>query len=187
MATVASPMTTDDLLALPEDGTERWLIAGKLRQRPLPPPNRFRRSTSIQMASALAAWLESQPEPRGQMLTGDVVVRLRCDPDTSFGVDLTYVSAEVLARQSADSTIIDGVPTLVAEILSPNDTIENVNEKIDAYLAAGVPLVWILDTHRRTVTVHSPGAEPVLFNAQQESSGDPHLPGFRVPVRSLFG
>ena len=41
-------------------------------------------------------------------------------------------------KQSEDSTLIDGVPTLVVEILSPSDTIEDVNEKIDTYLAAKV-------------------------------------------------
>jgi hypothetical protein len=30
MATVASVMTTEELLALPDDGMERWLIAGEL-------------------------------------------------------------------------------------------------------------------------------------------------------------
>ena len=35
MATASSLMTTEDLLAIPEDGTDRWLIAGKLCQEPM--------------------------------------------------------------------------------------------------------------------------------------------------------
>ena len=30
MATASSLMTTEELLAIPEDGTDRWLIAGEL-------------------------------------------------------------------------------------------------------------------------------------------------------------
>jgi len=28
--------------------------------------------------------------------------------------------------------------------------------------------------------------EPELFNVTQEISGEPHLPGFRVPIHRLF-
>ena len=35
MATVSSLMTTEELLALPDDGIDRWLIAGELRERPM--------------------------------------------------------------------------------------------------------------------------------------------------------
>jgi Uma2 family endonuclease len=78
------------------------------------------------------------------------------------------------------------VPILAVEILSPNDTLDEINDKIDEYLAVGVPLVWIIDPRRRTVTIHRPGQEPEFVNVRQELSGEPHLPGFRVPVAELF-
>ena len=84
------------------------------------------------------------------------------------------------------ATLIDGLPTLAVEVLAPSDTVEDINEKVDAYLKAGVPLVWIIDPHRRTVTIHRPGAEPELVNVRQELESDPHLPGFRMPVARLF-
>ena len=186
MATVTMPMTTEELLALPENGMERWLIAGELRERPMPTRNRFHSYSMTRMAQELANWLDKQPEPRGQVLTGDAGVRLQRNPDTTFGVDVAYVSAEVLAQQSAKSTLIEGIPTLAVEILSPKDMIEDIDEKIVAYLAAGVPLVWVVHPYQRTVTVRTPDAEPVLYNVQQELSGDPHLPGFRISVRRLF-
>jgi len=34
MVTVSSQLTTEALLALPDDGIDRWLIAGELRERP---------------------------------------------------------------------------------------------------------------------------------------------------------
>jgi Uma2 family endonuclease len=138
------------------------------------------------VATELENWRRQQPEPRGQVLTGDAGVRLRRDPDTTFGVDVAYVSSDVIAQQSEDSTIIDGVPVLAVAILSPSDTIEDINEMIDAYLDAGVALVWIFDPRRRTITIHRPDGEPELVNVQQELSGEPQLPGFRVPVRRLF-
>ena len=126
MATASSRMTTEDLLAIPEDGTDRWLIAGELRERPMTRRNRFHSRVMIRVGKILDNWLDEQPEPRGQVLGGEAGVILGHDPDTTVGLDVTYISAEVMVRQTEDSTLIDGVPTLVAEILSPSDTIEDI-------------------------------------------------------------
>jgi Uma2 family endonuclease len=186
MATVATTMTTDQLLALPENGMDRWLIGGELRERPMTVRNRFHSRILVCGCTELEIWNRQQPPPRGQVLGGEAGVRLSRDPDTTLGVDIVYVSAEVIVRQTDETTLIDGVPILAVEILSPNDTLEDVHEKIDTYLAAGVPVIWIIDPHDRTVRVYRPGAEPELFNVRQELSGEPHLPGFRVPVARLF-
>jgi Uma2 family endonuclease len=186
MATASALMTTEELLAIPEDGTDRWLIAGELRERPMTRRNRFHSRAAARVTKFLDNWLDEQPEPRGQVLVGEAGVILAHDPDTTVGIDVTYVSAEVMVRQTEDSTLIDGVPTLVVEILSPSDTIEDINEKIDAYLAARVSLIWIIDPYRRTITVHQPECKAKLFNVGDELSAEPHLPGFRIPVAQLF-
>jgi Uma2 family endonuclease len=130
--------------------------------------------------------LDEQPVTRGQVLTGEAGVILQRNPDSTVGVDITYVSAEVMARQTEDSSQIEGIPTLTVEILSPNDTYEEVNEKIDIYLAAGVPLVWIIDPYRPTVSVYRPDTEPELYTIRSELTAEPHLSGFRVSVARLF-
>ena len=91
MATVASPMTTEELLSLPEDGIDRWLIAGELRERPMTRRNRFRSRALVRLVYFLESWLEGQPEPRGQVLADEAGIILRHDPDTMVGVDVTYV------------------------------------------------------------------------------------------------
>ncbi|MHB1422249.1 MAG: Uma2 family endonuclease [Gemmataceae bacterium] len=186
MATVTAPMTTEELLALPDDGMERWLIEGELRERPMTVRNRFHSRAMIRVGKFLDNWLDEQPPPRGQVLGGEAGVRLRRDPDSTVGVDVVYVSADVIVRQTQETTLIEGVPVLVVEILSPKDTIEEIHEKIMVYHSAGVPLVWVLDPYDRTVRIYRPGAMPELFNVSQELSGEPNLPGFRVPVARLF-
>ncbi len=182
----APRMTTAELLALPEEGMERWLIRGQLRGKPRALRDRWSARTLARTTTLLDGWLDQQPEPRGSVLCGEAGVRLRHDPDSTVGIDVVYVWAEVAARQTDETTLIDGVPVLVVEILSPKDTLDEVNEKIDAYLEAGVALVWVIDPHHRTVEIFRQGAEPELVNVQQELSGEPHLPGFRVPVAQLF-
>lgn len=179
-------MTTEQLLAMPDDGVERWLIRGQLREKPMTYRNRWHSRTLVRICRFLDVWLDQQPAPRGAVLGGEAGVRLRRDPDTTVGIDVIYVSAEVAAYQPADTTVIDGVPVLAVEILSPSNTVEEIDEKIDSYRAAGVPLVWIVDPHDRTVTIYRPNQEPETVNIRQELSGEPHLPGFRVPVADLF-
>lgn len=188
--TAAPPvMTTEELLAMPDDGVERWLLKGVLHENrgtDMTRRNRFYAGATTEIARVLANWSKSQPPPHGKVYTGDIGVRLTRSPDDTVGVDVIYATAEQVAAQSDDTTMFDGPPTVAVEILSPSNTIEEINGKLDAYLRAGVPLTWIADPHDRTVTVYRPGDEPVMFNARQELSADPVLPGFRTPVAELF-
>lgn len=186
MATIAAPLTTEEMLALPDNGVDRWLIAGELRERPMTVRNRFHSRIMACVTTELELWLRQQPSPRGLVLCGEAGCRLRRDPDTTVGIDVVYVSPEVAARQSADTSLIEGVPLLVVEILSPNDTQEQIDDKVDVYLTAGVALAWVIDPHDRAVLIYRPDAELELVNIRQELSGEPHLPGFRVPVARLF-
>jgi len=186
MATVTTLMTTEELLALPEEGMERWLIAGELRERPMTVRNRFHSRAMICIGTELELWRRQQSPPRGQVLGGEVGVRLRRDPDTTVGVDVVYVSADVIVRQTRETTLLDGVPTLAVDILRPKDTYKRIHDVITIYQSAGVPLVWVVHPYDRTVTVYRLGAAPEGFNLHKELSGEPQLPGFRVPVARLF-
>ncbi len=186
VATLPAQMTTEEMLALPENGVERWLIRGQLHEKPMTVRNRFHSRVMVQVAYLLNHWLQQQPAPRGSVLGGEVGCRLRRTPDSTVGVDVIYLTAAQLAEQHDETTLIDGPPTLVVEILSPNDTQAEINDKIDEYLAAGVPLIWVIDPRRRFVIVHRPNADEQLVAASQELSGEPHLPGFHVPVARLF-
>ena len=181
--------TIEDLLAMPDDGVERWLIRGKLREKKDPlmtKRNRYHARLSARISQLIGMWLDAQPEPRGEVYDGEAGLYLRRNPDTAVGVDVVYVPPGVVAAETDRTTMIDGLPSLVVEILSPSNTEEEVNEKTDDYLAVGIPLVWIVDPHYQTVTVLRPGHPPELFNTTHTLSADPHLPGFTVPVIKLF-
>ncbi len=188
MATITTKplMTTEEMLALPKDGTMRQLIRGRLLEKTLTRHSRRHSRTETQIAQLLNNWLEQQPGPRGEVLTGEAGFRLRRDPDTTVGIDLAYISPEMAAATPDEVFLIDGAPVLAVEILSPSNQWDEVTDKVREYLAAGVALVWVLDPVFRTVQVYRPGAEPQMFNSQQELTGDPHLPGFRSEVARLF-
>lgn len=186
MATIVTPMSTEELLALPDDGVRRWLIDGELRESPMTVRNRFHSQVLISVGTELKIWLRQRPEPRGQILGGEAGVRILRDPDTTVGIDVVYISHEVMVKQTDETTLIEGVPILVVEIQSPNDTLQEQIEKRAKYRRAKVPVVWIINPYDEIVTVHRPKAKVRSYNTDEELSGDPELPGFRVPVARLF-
>ena len=180
-------MTLTDFLALDDDpAVERELIAGVFKEHPMTRRNRFHAKTEARIATFLTLWLLDQPEPHGDVLSGEAGFTLERDPGTSVGIDVAYVSAEVAAQQNDSSTMIEGVPVLAVEVLSPSDTQEDISAKIDRYIVAGVKLVWIVDPHFQTVTVHRPDSKPDFFTSDDDLTAEPHLPGFRVAVRQFF-
>src|SRR4051794_21021984 len=116
-------MTTEEFLALPDDGVERWLIKGRVREfgDAMTRRNRNHGRLTARLAQLLGVWLDAQPEPRGEVYDGEVGCRLQRDPDVTVGIDVAYASAEVASNSPDDTELIDGVPILVAEVLSPYD------------------------------------------------------------------
>jgi Uma2 family endonuclease len=189
IAEIPRKMTAEELLALPDDGVERWLIRGELRENREVDVNRRNpdhSQTMFNVAGIIREWLRKQSNPRGTAFAGDVSFKLRADSKTLVGIDVAYISPELHSKTLKGSKVVDGVPILAVEILSPSDVHEDVTEKIQEYLDVGVAQVWLVDPDFEIVTVYRPDAEPVSFNRQQELSGEPQLPGFRVQVAELF-
>ena len=187
-ATIPAPqrMTTADMLAQLDNGVDSWLIRGQLRERPMTIRNRWHSRVEARLSYLLWKWLETRASVGGMIYSGEAGCILRHDPDTTVGIDVVYFAGAVNVYEKEGTTLLDGVPTLAAEILSPSDVLEDIDEKVAEYLAAGVALVWVIHPRQETVTVHKPGVPPQLFNVTQELVGEPELPGLRIPVSSLF-
>jgi Uma2 family endonuclease len=189
-------MSVEEFLALPEDGVHRELIKGRVREeRDLVPleqrgqsvtvRNRFHSRIEARICYFLVDWLEKQPAPRGDVVCGEAGFRLRGTEDSLVGIDAALVSAELVAATKPTQKMFDGPPTLAVEILSANDTHEDIVEMVTSYLEVG-SVVWVVDPDFETVTVHQPGRGSQTFHTEQELSGEPYLPGFRVSVARLF-
>jgi Uma2 family endonuclease len=181
-------MFTEEMLALPDNGLERWLIRGRLREKPKVALALQRSRILARITELLHSWLEQHPQPRGLIQVGKLALRLHRNPDSTVWGDVAYVlGAAFTARESDKVLLFEGVPVLVVEILLPKDKVGDIHEKTDAHLEAGVLLVWLVNPRERTVRTYRPGHEPELVNFCEELSGEPHLPGFRFPVGQIFG
>lgn len=180
-----SLMTTEEFLALPDDGKERWLINGQLREKDddaMTFRNRFHAWVEARIAFFLSLWLRDQPTPRGAVLSGEVGCKL--SEETVVGIDVGLFSADTIAGQSDETTLVEGAPVVAVEILSPSDKQSEVHEKVTMYLESGVQAVWIVDPLFRTVQIHQRGTGPKTFNDEETLSSV--LPGLEIPVADLF-
>lgn len=187
MSTQAALMTAEEFLALPDnDGVDRELIRGELREKPMTFRNKKHTLTAANITIELGIWLRTRPEGSGQVHVGEVGAYLSRDPDTIVGIDVAYFSADVAEYESGSTTIMEGPPILAVEILSPSDQIEDIYGKVNEYLTTGVQVVWVINPYAKTVEVHRPDHQLEVFTTAQDLVDDETLPGFQLEVRTLF-
>ncbi|MGL4421399.1 MAG: Uma2 family endonuclease [Gemmataceae bacterium] len=178
---------SDELFALPpREDLERYLIAGELRELPMTLRTPWHAGPTAVLTMELGLWCRAQSAPRPMVFNGDVYFRLRQNPDTNVGVDVAIATATQVAALTPRGRYLEGAPLLAVEVLSGSDTMELIDEKVAAYLEAGTPMVWIVDPTDRTVTVYRPGVVPEAFNTKQLLQMPDLLPGFELPVTSIF-
>ena len=107
----------------------------------------------------------------------------------SPSVRLAPDAAIILGDRSAelrDAKVIHIVPDICAEVLSPSETPARVHRKLRQYFAAGVREVWLIDPEARTVEVWTGPHLPDHELTVEEVLGSALLPGFELPLASLF-
>jgi len=186
MSTVISPVTAEDLLKMPEDGIDRELIRGEVREKPMTYRGHLHSVLTSQITQLLLTWLKHQPTMRGAILSGEAAVRLCRDPETTVGIDIALFSAEVLERTPPGQFFTEGPPILAVEVLSPSDKTDDIADKVQLYLEYGVAVVWTVNPRFQIITAHRPNAAPQSFNILDDLVCEPELPGFRVPMKEIF-
>jgi Uma2 family endonuclease len=147
MSAATEPMTLEEFLAFPEDGMDRELIRGILREKPGLPRDRHHGVCAAQLCSELCGWRDAHADLKGEVASR-ASFRLSRIPDTLVGIDIAYVGAEVAdIRKQMDH--FEGPPILAVEILSPSDKQEEIDEKISLYLETGVAIVWVVNPDSR--------------------------------------
>jgi Uma2 family endonuclease len=101
-------------------------------------------------------------------------------PDLSF-VTRGRFPEDRLPR--GNSTI---APDLAVEVISPNDTAEDIEQRIADFLSVGTRLFWIIYPATRSVWVLRADGTAARLTEGQELSGEDVIPGFSCPVATLF-
>lgn len=71
-------------------------------------------------------------------------------------------------------------------MLSPNDTVGRMTERVEDQLNFGTQLVWLVDPEARNVTIFRPDRRSYVVRENGELTGADVLPDFRCPVNEFF-
>lgn len=77
-------------------------------------------------------------------------------------------------------------PDFVLELLSPTDSLEKTQAKMQEYLNSGVRLGWLIDRDNRTVEVYRINQLVEVLKELQQLSGENVLPGFVLDLNSIW-
>lgn len=174
-------VTAEELAALRDDGYQYELVRGELRRMPPPKPEHGL------VCVNLILWLASYRDIGDVTVLGnDSGVHLERDPDTVRGPDvMVYRNADLPPRPW--TSYPSNPPALAGEVASPGETKAEIEEKIEDYKLAGVPLIVYCFPARRLVWIDGAGRERIVLTENDVLDCSDVLPGLApILVAPLF-
>lgn len=111
---------------------------------------------------------------------------LEKEPDTVLAPDAAFINKEHLPQDDLPEGYFPGTPDLVVEVVSLNDRMAEVQNKVQIWLQYGTRLVWIVEPKTATITIYRADGSVTLLQATDTLDGEDVLPGFRYGLANLF-
>ena len=159
-------VTPEQLLAMP-DGVNFELVDGELAERHVGVL-----SGEVEGIVFAQLYTHCHATNSGRVWTG--TTGCRCYPNSPDKIrkpDVTVVRRERFLPEHYGDGFLTIRPDLVAEVISPNDSAYEVQEKVEEYLAIGVPLIWIVYPATRVVEINRPNGTVTKLYANDEITG----------------
>lgn len=169
-------LTVEDFLRLPEPVDGQYeLIEGELVQ--MSPTMPLHNLVRDRMLISLATFLRGLD--LGIVLSEQAFI---LSEDTVRIPDVAFIAK---GRLEDLRELPEGGPDLAVEVISPSNTLREMDQKVSDYFAAGCKRVWIVHPDERELYIH--GLRGVTRRKAEETLEEPELlPGFSVKVASLF-
>jgi Uma2 family endonuclease len=173
--------TPEDLLAMP-DGKSYELVGGQLVERRMG-------AKSSWVGGELHARLRQygQEHQLGWALPADNGYQCFSHaPSLVRKPDVSFVRYGRLPGGVLPDGWIKIRPDLAVEVVSPNDSAAELDEKLEDYESAGIPLIWVIYLGSRKAMVYRGDGSINRVREEDELSGEDIIPGFRCPVREIL-
>jgi Uma2 family endonuclease len=178
--TPSLPLTAQDVeRASKRDGKLYELIGGELKEKKVGFWELF-------IAGQIVGLLNKHFYPHEGAAASEVMIYCFKQQNHGRKPDVVFVRN----NQFPDNRIPDGdirvAPSLAVEVLSPTNSSIEVDDKLEEYLEAKIPLVWIVNPDRRTIRAYRIDGTTRLFRGQDVIENEPALPGFRLITAGIF-
>jgi Uma2 family endonuclease len=105
--------------------------------------------------------------------------------DTVRAPDVGFISKARIPEEGLPEGYFQGAPDLAVEVVSPNDSADEIQQKVNEYLQYGAKAVWVFYPKSKTIAAHTPKGTQTLRPGDSLEGGDV-LPGFKLAVSDLF-
>jgi len=97
--------------------------------------------------------------------------------------DIAFYSGEQISRMKPGE---NQVAPWLAEVISPTDNADKINEKLEEYFRAGVQVVWHIFPASKKVDVYTSLDDVTICRGKTVCSGAPAIPDFEIKAGELF-
>lgn len=177
----ARPMTAEELVRLELPGKRTELVRGRLLVRD--PGGARHGAVAMEIGYRIMGHVKAHD--LGRVYAAETGFKIESDPDTVRAPDVAFVARDRLPEVEPTG-YPSRAPDLAVEVLAGDDHPAETLEKVAQWLKAGVRLVWVVDSERRTARVYRADGSESLLSLQDVLDGEEVLPGFRCPLADLF-
>jgi Uma2 family endonuclease len=148
-------LTYDTYLAMPEMKQRYSIVDGELVMAAAPTPDH--QTVVLELSSRLNSFVREHQLGRVFVAPLDIVIRR--DPLRTRQPDVMFISNA--RRYIIGLQVIESGPDLVVEVLSPTNTRQELQEKIQDYQTISVREAWIVSPQAQTIEVLQLSAERI--------------------------
>lgn len=179
MVSIGTKLTLAEFLALPDSDVYYEFVDGQAV--PKVSAKFFHSTLQFALCRLIREWCKG----RGRVLP-EWAILLKCQgKDWAPVPDLTYISYERLPKNWRRNEACPAIPELVIEIISPDQTMQEFEEKAKDYLAAGVTRVWVIDPEAILIRSFFPDGSSQIYTDNMRIV-DELLPGLELTTRQIF-
>ncbi|MEG4997543.1 Uma2 family endonuclease [Microcoleus sp. B4-D4] len=179
MVGIGTKLTLAEFLALPDPDVYYEFVDGEAV--PKVSPKFFHSSLQGALCLLIRGWCKS----RGRVLPEWAILLKRQGKDWAPVPDLTYISYARLPKSWRRNEACPAIPELVIEIISPDQSMKEFEEKAKDYLAAGVPRVWVIDPEAILIRSFLTDGSSQVYT-DNTPIVDELLPGLELTTRQIF-
>ena len=139
MVGIGTKLTLEEFLALPDPNVYCEFVDSEAV--PKVSPKYFHQTLQFTLCRLIRVWCKG----RRRVLPEWGILLKRRGKDWAHLPDQTYISYERMPKNWRRNEACPAIAEQVIDIISPDQTMEEFEEKGKDYFAAGVPRVWVID------------------------------------------
>ncbi len=179
MIKTGTQLTLEEFLTLSEMDVNYELVDGQAI--PKVSPKYFHSTLQTALGTLIRAWCKG----KGRVGSEWAVLLKRKGKDWASLPDITYISYERLPKSWRKNEACPALPELVIEIISPDQTMKQFEDKAQDYFRVGVSRVWVVDPEAITIRVFFPDGTSQVYTDNTPII-DALLPGLELTTKQIF-